>query len=762
MKDLFDRTTPKMTPDEDRRVWSALSGALDTKHRPWWQRRGVLGTATVAATAVVALAVWTPRMDRGPIGTLAEVNEQSTVPVEEMNRRVAETPAGTEGALDRTAVTESEAAGEAKGKDDRAALQSLPYLSSSPELRDDLRGDASGEKNEPAPTGVRQETVTNAAGRDEDGGARHPANVGEVETDATLFAEPAPVAAQPVNGEPGKEQAQKSAPDRNRVPEAVSLDSDTGRNVRGLAPATPEGVARPVPEAAPIPETSFRAPQPPISVGGTDPVNGEPYDAMFFRDYGVNPFVDPAEDRFATFAVDVDDASYALARSYLQRGNLPPQAAVRVEEFVNAFDHHYPAPTGDLLVDRESIPTEHGTFAIHLAGGPSPFAADRMLFRVGLKGRTVDPEMRKPAMLTFVVDVSGSMDREDRLGLVKQSLGLLLGQLRSDDWIALVVYGSNARTILTPTPVSDRRRIEQAIASLRPEGATNAEAGLVEAYRLADRHLTEGWINRVILCSDGVANVGNTGPDSILERIKREARRGITLTTVGFGMGNYNDVLMERLANDGDGNYHYVDSIREAEKIFVDDLTANLQIIARETKIQVEFDRDAVRRYRLIGYENRDVADVDFRNDQVDAGEVGAGHEVTALFEVVLTKDARPDDEFAVTRIRYEDPATGRVTEEARAFRVKEVARSWKDAEPTLRLDAATASFAELLRGSYWARNIDLATPRQLADRAYRDLGRPEEVAELLGLIDTADRLWPSQAPTPWKDDPRFGEDEPR
>jgi Ca-activated chloride channel family protein len=346
------------------------------------------------------------------------------------------------------------------------------------------------------------------------------------------------------------------------------------------------------------------------------------------------------------------------------------------------------------------------------------------------------------------------MGREDRLELVKRSLYLLLDQMNDQDEVGLVVYGSNARTILPHTSLRYRQDIERAIASLAPEGATNAEDGLRQGYALADRGFRADHINRVILCSDGVANVGQTGADGILAEIKREAGRGIEMTAVGFGMGNYNDVLMEKLADQGDGNYYYVDGIAEARKVFVENLTGTLQTIARQCKIQVEFDPDTVRRYRLIGYENRDVADVDFRNDKVDAGEVGAGHEVTALFEIKLEKDQRSND-MATVRIRYEDPESGRVTEEARTLRRSDVARRLDDTDATFRMDAAVAEFAEILRHSYWAKGSDLAGVVGLAKNAARDLGPRTDVEEILGMAETAWRLWPKGEGPTWREDIR-------
>ena len=277
-----------------------------------------------------------------------------------------------------------------------------------------------------------------------------------------------------------------------------------------------------------------------------------------------------------------------------------------------------------------------------------------MLMRVGLKGKMIPADERKDATLIFVIDVSGSMNRGDRLGLVKRSLELLVGQLRPQDKVGVVIYGSRGHVLLEPTAGSNTETIMGAINALRSEGSTNAAEGLELGYRMAEGELHPDRITRVMLLSDGVANVGDTGPDSILKLIKNQVEEGVTLSTVGFGMGNYNDILMEQLANDGNGAYAYVDTLKEAQRIFVENLTGTLQVIALDSKVQVDFNPDVVSRYRLLGYENRRVDDEDFRNDQVDAGEVGAGHSVTALYELKLREEAQ--GQMAEVFVRYEDP----------------------------------------------------------------------------------------------------------
>jgi Ca-activated chloride channel family protein len=452
---------------------------------------------------------------------------------------------------------------------------------------------------------------------------------------------------------------------------------------------------------------------------------------MIFRDAGVNRFVITADDALSTFALDVDTGSYTLTRSYLERGMLPPPEAIRLEEFVNAMTYSDRAPSSRGGDD----------FALFAEGGDSPYpdADGLQLLRFAVRAREIERENRKPANLTFVVDVSGSMDRENRLGLVKRALGLLLDELTADDRVALVVYGTNGRVLLHHT--RDHRAIREAIDQLRPEGSTNAEEGLRLGYDLADEGWVRGEINRIVLCSDGVANVGATGPESILNRIGEQARRGIQLTTVGFGMGNYNDELMERLADQGDGSYHYVDGIDEARRVFVENLTGTLQNVARDAKVQVEFDPSAVERWRLLGYENRDVADRDFRNDAVDAGEVGSGQAATALYEVRLRSGVRPGDRVATLQVRWRRADGGDVRELAKELRAGDVDRRLDRGNRNLRLAALAAAFAERLKVARAGRAISWSELDARGRDLAVDFPRDEAVRSLSELIGRATSL---------------------
>jgi len=444
----------------------------------------------------------------------------------------------------------------------------------------------------------------------------------------------------------------------------------------------------------------------------------------FFQDYGINGFVDARRDHLSTFAVDVDTASYTVARRYVQDGSLPPQDAVRVEEFINYFDPGYNPPAD-------------AAFAIYADGAPSPFHSDgTTLLRIGIQGYRVPDWKRKPAALTFVIDVSGSMNMENRLGLVKQSLDMLVDRLRPTDTVGIVVYGTDARVVLDPTQVSNRNQILWGIDSLRTEGATNAEAGLRLGFQLAINGFRPDANNRVILCSDGVANVGNINPDTILEFVHGYISEGVSLSTFGFGMGNFNDALLERLADKGNGMYAYVDTLDEAQRLFVDNLSSTLTTIAKDAKVQVDFNSDVVAGYRLIGYENRAVADQNFRNDSVDAGEIGAGHHVVAMYAVQFKPGAQ--GRIATVQLRWADPQTSRVTEINGNLNTWGLSPTFDQASPYFKLDAVVAQYAEILRGSPYAGNTSLYYLSELASWLRASIPEDSDVDEFAGLVHRA------------------------
>jgi Ca-activated chloride channel family protein len=445
-----------------------------------------------------------------------------------------------------------------------------------------------------------------------------------------------------------------------------------------------------------------------------------------FSNPGVNPFQDPNHDRYSTFAMDVDTASYSIARHFLDDGTLPDPDSVRVEEFVNAFNYGYSAPT-------------NSAFAIHLDGGHTPFiGANSILLRIGIKAREVAASQRPAVSLTFVIDTSGSM-AGDKLDLVKHALGLLVTRLRGDDSVGIVAFNDGARVVLNPTSAADSWSILDAISSLESNGSTNAQAGLEMGYDLAVMAHRAGANDRVVLASDGVANVGLTDAESMLARIDNEVSRGVDLVTIGVGMGDFNDTLLEQLADRGNGFYAYVNDRVDAEKVFGDQLAGTLETVARDAKVQVEFRPEAVSRYRLLGYENRAIADEDFRDPYVDAGEVGAGHSVTALYEI---EPAWGSDGFLGTvRLRWIDPATGGEDSAIEDIDVAQLGSEFFNSGPSFRLAAIVAAFAESLRNSPFASGYSLDVVAREADALMQSFPGSQDVSILRDLTSKAARL---------------------
>jgi len=467
--------------------------------------------------------------------------------------------------------------------------------------------------------------------------------------------------------------------------------------------------------------------------------NESPRD-MFYRYYGDNAVVRTAEDPLSTFATDVDTASWALLRNYLVQGHLPPKAAVRTEECVNAFKHELPAP--GFIEDPED------TFAIHLEAAPTPFAPDgHLLLRVGLKAREVTRAQRKPLNLVFVVDKSGSMAQQNRMELVKNSLELLVDQIRDDDTIGLVTFDSTGHEVLAPTPGSERWKIREALRGLSTGGSTNAAEGLFLGYAMAERAFRKDAVNRVVLASDGVANTGETDQAKILEKVRKSAENAVDLTTIGVGMGNHNDVFLERLADNGDGSCHYVDSMDEAKRVFVERFTGTMQVVAREARVQVEFSSGTVREWRQLGYENRVMKHEDFRNDSVDAGEIGAGHEMVALYELRLQDLIDGPDTVATIRLRWKPDGAREFVEVERHFGLGDARSRWDLSSPRFRLAGTVAQFAEFMRRSVHARGDSYEDLQVRAQALARELKGDPMVVEFRDLVDRtaqlAQRLWP-------------------
>jgi Ca-activated chloride channel homolog len=471
-----------------------------------------------------------------------------------------------------------------------------------------------------------------------------------------------------------------------------------------------------------------------------------------FSRFAENPFLGVQEAPLSTFSVDVDTASYAAARRFLREGQLPPRDAVRLEELINYFSYAYPAPR-----------SEHPV-ALHVEAMPAPWKPENRLVRIALKSREVEREERPAANLVFLVDVSGSMEGPDRLPLVKRSLEMLVAGLEERDRVSLVVYAGASGLVLPPTRVSRRTHILEALERLEAGGPTHGAEGIELAYKTATQAFVKGGINRVILATDGDFNVGMNSEDELEALIERKAKSGVFLTVLGFGMGNLQDATLEKLADRGNGTYAYVDSLLEARRVLVEQLGGTLQTVAKDVKLQVEFNPRWVRAYRLLGYENRALAARDFSDDEKDAGDMGAGHTVTALYEVVPTgaapgaqpppeplryqqpvqpSTAAGSDELLTAKVRYKlpDGKESRLLSEALVQWGTPLARSSVD----LRFAASVAAFGMLLRDSPHRGNASFDMVAQLAKPGLKDdaLGYRHE---FLSLVRQAKALAAEQA----------------
>ena len=459
--------------------------------------------------------------------------------------------------------------------------------------------------------------------------------------------------------------------------------------------------------------------------GGTANPNDRPLPLMYFESHGVNPFVDADEDPLSTFALDGDTASYEILGLYLGEFRLPPPESVRIEEYVNSLPQDYPAAETAL--------------GLHLDAGPSPFGPEGyVLLRVGVSNRRPDTD-RDPVSLIFVIDTSGSMAADNRLRLAKAIAEGIADRMIDGDRAALVTYGDIAVRSSDFVDYDERDRVITALRGLYANGSTSAEAGLRMAYGMAEDELDEGRTVRLVLFSDGVANVGATGPESILEFVDEQAHRKATLTAIGVGMtGNYNDVLMEALANRGNGTYHYLYDHAAGEEYLSEDVNGVFTETARDARIQVEFNADAVRKYRLIGYENRAVADEDFEDDTLDFGEPGFARDVTALYELRLEEGASASDTLANVRLRWLSPEGGGAVEISAGISVGEVAGSIGDTSAHFRQAAAVAEFAELLRKSFWAQCGDITAVGDLLDGVAGELGEDSDYTRLVSRVARA------------------------
>jgi len=448
-----------------------------------------------------------------------------------------------------------------------------------------------------------------------------------------------------------------------------------------------------------------------------------------------------AQEPVSTFSIDVDTGSYANVRRFLNNGRLPPKDAVRIEEIVNYFPYNYPLPTGGY------------PFAVHTQTVDSPWQADAKLIRIAIQAADLAPEKRPPANLVFLIDTSGSMDDDDKLPLVKKTVCRFTEALRADDRISLITYSGSTAEILPPTAGDQKETIIAALKPLRAHGATAGGEALRMAYDAAAKNYRKDGINRILLATDGDFNVGISDPAALKSYVAEKRKNGVSLTTLGFGAGNYNDEMMEQLADAGDGNYSYIDNEAEAKKVLVRQLTSTLATVARDVKIQLEFNPAAVKEYRLVGYENHLLREEDFNNDRVDAGDIGAGHNITALYEIIPQGktgwlDARhyqnapaasgKADEYGWLKLRYKAPES----EQSQLIEQPIAAKSipLADAEEATRFAIAAASYAQALKGGKYNGALDWAGILRLAQAAQGSDPYGER-AGLLQLIEKAREL---------------------
>jgi len=510
-------------------------------------------------------------------------------------------------------------------------------------------------------------------------------------------------------------------------------------------PAEPSATPPPPSEAAlPMlgPVESESLAEPPDDVAAVQPgeFNTESYDRIY-----ENPFLLTRQRPLSTFSVDVDTASYSNVRRILRQGRLPPRGAVRIEELVNYFDYDYPTPDGDV------------PFSVSVEVAACPWNTGHRLARIGLKGMVLSQEERPAANLVFLLDVSGSMNQPNKLPLLKSAMKMLVQNLSQRDRVAIAVYAGAAGLVLPSTSCENKDVIIAALDQLQAGGSTAGGAGIQLAYGVAEQNLIPEHVNRVILCTDGDFNVGMTDQSELIRLIEDKAKSGVFLTVLGFGMGNYKDSRLEKLADKGNGNYGYVDTILEAQKMLVDQLAGTLVTIAKDVKIQIDFNPAQVGAYRLIGYENRLLKDEDFKDDTKDAGEIGAGHTVTALYELVPAgdegdlpkidpskyqqpKELSPDaesDELLTVRLRYKQPDAA--TSQELLYPVTDSGKAVEEASPDFQFAAAVACYGMLLRESEHRGEGTFDLALQLANRGKGEdpSGYRGEFIQLVKLAQT-------------------------
>jgi len=464
--------------------------------------------------------------------------------------------------------------------------------------------------------------------------------------------------------------------------------------------------------------------------------NTEEYDRIY-----ENEFKTASTNPLSTFSIDVDTASYSNLRRFIKYNQMPPKDSVRIEEMINYFTYDYPQPE-----------KEH-PFSITTETSTCPWNSENRLIHIGLQGKSLDYKSIKPCNIVFLIDSSGSMSSSNKLPLLKKSLKLLLNELNDNDRIAIVAYAGSAGLVLPSTPAHKKNRIINSLDRLNAGGSTAGGAGLKLAYKVAKENLIRGGNNRVVLATDGDFNVGVSSTSDMVRLIEKKRKDNIYLTICGFGMGNYKDNRMEQISNAGNGNYFYIDSIREAKKVFVTEMRANMFTIAKDVKIQVEFNPAKIKAYRLVGYENRVMANEDFNNDKKDAGELGAGHTVTALYEVIpvgsmqktggtdklkyqetkIMNSAVSSNEIMTVKLRYKEPEQSKSRLIVKT--VIDIGTDLKKSSENFRFSAAVAGFGMLLRDSKYKNDLSYNNVIKLAS-ASKGKDKNGYRAELINLME--------------------------
>ncbi|MFN8672792.1 MAG: von Willebrand factor type A domain-containing protein [Candidatus Sericytochromatia bacterium] len=438
-----------------------------------------------------------------------------------------------------------------------------------------------------------------------------------------------------------------------------------------------------------------------------------------FTDYKPNNFVETSVDNKSTFSIDTDTASYTWFRKSVENNLFVSPESVRTEEYINYFDYNYEKPINT-------------AFSINTELVNSKFDSNKIL-KVGIQGKKVDDSNRKNANLFLLIDVSGSMNQDNRLELVKQSLLISAKNLQKGDKVSIITFGNSSKVLVENLSAENLTTIINQINNLKPEGSTNTEDGLNLAFELANKYYSPDSNNRIILCSDGVANTGETDINKLIDKVISYQKKNIFLSTIGFGMGNYNDLLLEKLAYSGGGYYAYVDSLKEANRIFNQNLTGTLQNIAKDTKIQVEFNPNLVESYRLLGYEKRDIPDTDFRDDGKDAAEVGSNQSATAIYEIKLRNNTSNQNSLANIYVRYKDIDNNvKVNEIAKGISINEL-KDFNLANNDTKLAITVAELAELLKNGNWSRNTSFSNILKSLDSLDKN---NEKINELRFLVD--------------------------